>query len=73
MQIVKIADVFPKNTFEKCTLCEDSKLVWLYVVIELISSDWKVIATCADMYIADIFFGYKRVINELTRTRHNCK
>ena len=44
------------------------EIVWLGVVIELISSNWKVIVTCADWYIAD-----KGVINELTRTRHNCQ
>ena len=27
------------------------EIVWLGVVIELISSNWKVIATCADLYI----------------------
>ena len=26
MQISKIADIFPKKIFEKCTLCEYSKL-----------------------------------------------
>ena len=35
------------NTFE---------IVWLSVVIGLISSNWKVIATCADWYITVIFF-----------------
>ena len=49
------------------------EIVWLGVVIELISSNWKEIATCADWYITDIFFSCKCVINELTRTRHNCQ
>ena len=42
------------------------EIVWLGVVIELISSNWKVIATCADRYITDIFFSCKCVISELT-------
>ena len=41
------------------------KIVWLDVVIELISSNWKVIATRADFYVTDIFFSCKRVIKEL--------
>ena len=49
------------------------KISWLGVVIELISSYWKVTATCADSWVTDIFFSYKCVINELTRTRHNCQ
>ena len=40
------------------------KIVWLGVVIELISSNWKVIATCADAYVIDIFFSCMCVINE---------
>ena len=40
------------------------EIVWLGVVIELISSNWKVIATCADWYITDIFFSFKCVIND---------
>ena len=46
---------------------------WLCVVKELISSKWKVIASCADSYTTDIFFSCKRVINEWTHTIHNCK
>ena len=46
---------------------------WLGVVIELISSDCKVIAICADSYINRIFFSCECVINELTPTRHNCQ
>ena len=49
------------------------KIVWSGVVIELISSNWKVIATCADWYTTDIFFSCKCVINELTLTRHYCQ
>ena len=49
------------------------EIVWLGVVIELISSNWKVIETCTDWCIADIFFSCKCVINELTCTRHNCQ
>ena len=45
----------------------------LGVVIELISSNWKVISTCADLYITEIFFSCKCVFNELTRARHNCQ
>ena len=30
------------------------EIIWLGVVIEHISSNWKVIATCADWYITDI-------------------
>ena len=56
--------VYPVRIFE---------IVWLGVVIEVISSNWKVIATCADWYITDIFLSCKCVINELTRTRHNCR
>ena len=37
-------------------------------MIELISSNWKVIASCADSYITDIFCSCKRVINEWTHT-----
>ena len=48
------------------------EIVWLGVVLELISSNWKVIATCADWYITDIF-SCKCVINELTRARHKCQ
>ena len=44
-----------KKTFEKCTLCEYSNCFWLGVVIELLSSNWKVIASCADSYITEIF------------------
>ena len=44
----------------------------LCVVIELISSKWKVITSCADLYITDIFFSCKRVINEWTH-KINCK
>ena len=43
------------------------------VVIELISSNWKVVATCADWYITDTFFSCKFVVNELKRIRHNCQ
>ena len=42
-------------------------------MIELISSNWKVIATYADSYITDKFFCCKRVIDEWTHTRHNCE
>ena len=48
------------------------EIVWLDVVIELISSNWKVFATCAELYITYNFFSCKRVINELTQTRHIC-
>ena len=30
------------------------EIIWFGVVIELISSNWKGIATCADWYITDI-------------------
>ena len=49
------------------------EIVWLGVVIELISSNWKVVATCADSYITDIFFSCRCVVNELTHTRHYCQ
>ena len=37
------------------------EIVWLGVVIEIISSNCKVIATCADSYITDIFFTFKQL------------
>ena len=48
--------------------CANIQIFWLCVVIELTSSNWKVIATCANSYITDVFFSCKRVINELIRT-----
>ena len=62
MQIGKIADVFPKKTLNNVPCA-----------IELISSNWKVIPTCADSYITDIFFTCKCVINELTGIWYNCQ
>ena len=47
MQIGKIADIFPKKTPWKMYLARIFEISWLGVVIELISSYWKVIATCA--------------------------
>ena len=73
MLIGKIADIFPKKTPWKMYLAWIFKIVWLVVVIELISSYWRVIATCANSYITYIFFSCKCVINELTHTRHNCQ
>ena len=66
MQIRKIRYFSLKNLY----IVRIFEIVWLGVVIELISSNWKVIATCVDWYITDIFFSYKCVINEYTRTRH---
>ena len=61
MQIGKVANVFPKkNPFENAPFAN--------IQNSFISSKWKVIATCADSYIMDVFFSCKRVINELTRT-----
>ena len=34
---------------EKLVPCANIQIVWLVFVIELISSNWKVIATCADI------------------------
>ena len=73
MQIGKIADIFHKKNPWKMYLVQIFEISWLRVVIELISSHWNVIATCADSQITDIFFSCKCVINELTRTRHNCQ
>ena len=63
MQIGKIADIFPKNYLKNVPCVNIRNWFWLGVVIELISSNWKVNATCADSYITDIFFSCKRVIN----------
>ena len=54
MQIVKIAVIFPKKLFENIPCVNILNCFWFGVVIELISSNWKVIATCADLYITDI-------------------
>ena len=48
MQIGKIADIFPKKIPCKMHLVRIFEISWLSVVIELISSHCKVIATCAD-------------------------
>ena len=56
MQIGKISDIFPKKNLKNVPL-RIFEIVWLGVVIELMSSSWKVIATCADSYITDIFFS----------------
>ena len=42
---------FKKKNSLKMYLVRIFVIVWLGVVIELISSDWIVIATCADSYI----------------------
>ena len=73
MQIGKIADFFPKNHLKNVHYANIRNCLWLGVVIELISSNRKVIATWADSYITDIFFSCKRVINEWTHTRCNCE
>ena len=73
MQVGKIADIFPKNPLKNVPCANIQNCFWWDVVIELISSNWKVIATCADSYIMDIFFICKDVINEWTHTRHNCE
>ena len=73
MQIGKIADIFPKKHLKNVPCANIRNCFWLGVVIELISSNWKEIATCADSYITDIFFSCKRVINEWTHTRRNCE
>ena len=73
MQIGKIADISPKKTWKNVPCANIRNCFQLGVAIELISSNWKVIATCADSYIKDIFFSCKRVINEWTHTRHNCE
>ena len=54
MQLRKIANIFPKKTL-KMYLVQIFKIIWLGVVIELISSKCKVIASCADSFITDIF------------------
>ena len=73
MQIRKIADISPKKTWKNVPCANIRNCFQLGVAIELISSNWKVIATCAGSYITDIFFSCKRVINEWTHTRHNCE
>ena len=66
--------IFPiKNPLKNEPCANIRNCFWLGVVIELISSNWKVIASCADSYITDICFSCKRVINEWTHTRHNCE
>ena len=71
MQIGKIANIFPKKNSLKNVPCVNIRNC--LVVLELISSNWKEISTCADLYNTEIFFNGKRVINELTGTRHNCQ
>ena len=73
MQIGKIADIFPKNPLKNVPCVNIRNSFWLDIVIELILSNWKVIATCADSYITDIFYSCKCVINEWTHTRQNCE
>ena len=63
---VKSQIFFLKNSLKNVQMFET---VWLDVVIELISSYWKVIAIWADSYITDIFFSCKCVIYKLTHTR----
>ena len=64
MQPRKIADIFPKNPLKNVPCGNIQNCFWLGVVIELISGSWKVIASCADLNITDIFFSCKRVNNE---------
>ena len=73
MQLHKIADIFPKNPLKNVPCVNIRNCFWLGVVIELISSNWKVIASCADSYITDMFFSCKRAINDRTLTRHKCE
>ena len=63
MQLRKITDIFPKKPLKNVPCVNIRNCFWLGVVIELISSKWKVIAPCAD---SNIFFSYNRVINEWT-------
>ena len=70
MHIGKIADIFPKNHLKNVPCPNIRNCFWLGVVIELNSSNWKVITMCEDSYITDIFFSCRRVINEWTHTRH---
>ena len=60
-------NIFPKNHLKNVPCANIRNCFWLGVVIELISSNWKVIATCVDSYIKDIFFSCKRVINHRSR------
>ena len=63
--------IFPLKTIGKMNLVRKiQNCFWLGVVIYLISNNWKVIATCADSYITDNFFSFKR---GWIHTRHNCK
>ena len=51
-----------KKTLKNIPCANIQKLFLVGCVIELISSNWKRIASCADSYITDIFFGCKHVI-----------
>ena len=68
MQLLKIANIFPKNHLKNVPCVNIRNCFSLGVVIELISSNCKVIASCADSYITDIFCSCKRVINAWTHT-----
>ena len=69
MQIDKIANIFPKNHLKNVTCANIQNCFWLGDVIDFISSNWKVIAICADSYITDIFFSCKRVIYDSNTPR----
>ena len=72
MQIGKIADIFPKNHLKNVPCANIRSCFWLGVVIEFISSNWKVISTCALLHYGH-FLQLQGVINEWTHTRRNCK
>ena len=58
-----------KNPLKNVSCGNIQNCFWLGVVIELLSSKWKVVASCADSYITDIFFSCKRLIIHRVLTR----
>ena len=71
MQLVKIADIFPKQKSLKNVPCANIQNYSVGCCGRTHFSNWKVFATCADSNNTDIFISCKCGIIELTHTRDN--